>query len=100
MNREPDTWVHCGLITPAQLVERYTFGLPLFMRMSDKYGRTKKKSAEGRRILTHDSHQGLRRSADSCLSRSHSDGRLWVRQAMCKRNRKRKASEQVSQGDT
>src|SRR5216684_6320663 len=41
MNREPDTCVHCGLITPAQLVERYTFGLPLFMRMSDKYDRTK-----------------------------------------------------------
>jgi len=56
MNREPDPWVHCGLITPAQLVERYTFGVPRFMRMSDKYDRIKKESAEVRRILTHDSH--------------------------------------------
>ena len=56
MNREPDTWIHGGLITPAQLVERYTFGLPLFMRMGDKYDRTKKESAEGRRILTRDLH--------------------------------------------
>jgi hypothetical protein len=56
MNREPDTWVRCGLITLAQLVEGYTFGLPLFMRMTDEYDPTKKESAEGRRILTQDTH--------------------------------------------